>query len=72
VSLEAWGDDDDGSDAIVERLLEAGWLTAEDAEELRGNLAKAMFVVAWCIGHAQRNDDAGSLRAVLRENGFIE
>jgi hypothetical protein len=36
MSYEAWGDGDDGSDS--ERYLEAGWLTPDDADELRDAL----------------------------------
>ena len=37
-----------------------------------GEHDRSMNVVRWCIGHAQREDDQGALRAVLLENGFIE
>lgn len=38
MSLEAWGDGDDGFDP--EPLLEAGWLSPDDAEELRAEVAR--------------------------------
>lgn len=38
MSYEAWGDDDDGMDRVYEQLLDAGWLTSEDARDLRGKL----------------------------------
>lgn len=43
MSLEAWGDDDDGTsylrDHIIEGLYADGWLNEEDANALRAQLA---------------------------------
>lgn len=41
MSYEAWGDGDDGDDGAADRFIEAGWLCAEEAQELRDKLAAA-------------------------------
>lgn len=44
MSLEAWGDEG-GDDCGADRLLDAGWLNADDAEAMRADAAKARSLV---------------------------
>lgn len=50
MSWEAWGDGDDGES--YEHLLDAGWLTSEDAELLadeKNHYKKWCFILCACV-----------------------
>jgi hypothetical protein len=63
MSYEAWGDDDDGSDRVVERLLNDGWWSADDAEEVK-ELVRAL--ASEHIYENGRKEDGVSVRFLMR------
>jgi hypothetical protein len=71
MSWEAWGDGDDGSGDYADRLIDAGWLTSEQAEDLIG---PAREWIRWRREIPYRSHNGTEVRdaAAKLEAAFIE